>query len=85
MELSQDHGHRPIIFIRFNPDDYIKEGVNITTCWAPDKTGICVVQKSKRNEWEQRLDSLGEQVQYWTQPENVTDKTVEVIQLFYDI
>ena len=51
MELSQDHGHRPIIFIRFNPDDYIKEGVNITTCWAPDKTGICVVQKSKRNEW----------------------------------
>lgn len=46
---------------------------------------ICVVQKSKRNEWEQRLDSLGEQVQYWTQPENVTDKTVEVIQLFYDI
>jgi hypothetical protein len=22
MELSQDVGHRPIIFIRFNPDDY---------------------------------------------------------------
>ena len=49
------------------------------------KTGICAVKKSKRNEWEQRLDSLGEQVGYWIQPENVTDKTVEVIQLFYDI
>ena len=29
MELSQDLGFRPIVFIRFNPDDYIdKEGNN---------------------------------------------------------
>lgn len=24
MELSRERGHRPIVFIRFNPDEYIK-------------------------------------------------------------
>ena len=32
MELSQDLGHRPIVFIRFNPDDYEKDGTKITSC-----------------------------------------------------
>ncbi len=45
MELSQDLGHRPIVFIRFNPDDYEKDGTNITSCWGKDKRGICVVKK----------------------------------------
>ena len=26
MEISQDLGHRPIVFIRFNPDEYNKNG-----------------------------------------------------------
>ena len=30
MELSQDVGHRPIIFIRFNPDDYLNYENKIT-------------------------------------------------------
>lgn len=30
MELSQDVGHLPIVFIRFNPDDYRNEEINIT-------------------------------------------------------
>ena len=29
MELSQDLGHRPIIFIRFNPDEYEIDGTTI--------------------------------------------------------
>jgi hypothetical protein len=28
MLLSQDVGHRPIVFLRFNPDDYIDEAGN---------------------------------------------------------
>ncbi len=84
MELSQDLGHRPVVFIRFNPDDYRKDDKNITSCWGVNKTGICTIKKTKVKEWEQRLHSLEEQIVYWTKPENTTDKTVEIVQLYYD-
>jgi hypothetical protein len=85
MELSKDVGHRPIIFIRFNPDVYINNKIKITSCWCIDGRGICVVNKSKKAEWDFRLKSLSDQVEYWTDLKNKTDKTVEIIQLFYDI
>ena len=81
MELSQDLAHRPIVFIRFNPDDYEKDGIKITSCWGQNKQGICVVKKTKQAEWEQRLHALGETIEYWLT--HRTDKTVEIIQLFY--
>ena len=82
MELSQDLGHRPIIFIRFNPDDYEDNGKNITSCWGQNKNGICVIKKTKNDEWTNRLTILENQINYWIQ--NTTNKTVEIIQLFYD-
>jgi hypothetical protein len=85
MELSQDLGHRPIVFIRFNPDDYNQNGTTITSCWGIDKKGICVVKKTKKDEWVLRLTALEEQINYWINPVNKTDKTVETIQLFYDV
>ena len=45
MELSQDVGHRPIIFIRFNPDAYMKNGGKIKSCWENNKNGICVIKR----------------------------------------
>ena len=80
MELSQDLGHRPIVFIRFNPDEYD----NITSCWGTNTKGICVVKKNKKTEWLERLNALSLQIDYWTEPQNKTNKTIEVIQLFYD-
>ena len=85
MELSQDVGHRPIVFIRFNPDEYEKDGTIISSCWGCDKTGLCVVKKSKKNEWTDRLHVLEETISYWVSPENTTSKTIETIQLFYDV
>ena len=85
MELSQDVGHRPIIFIRFNPDGYDQSGTNITSCWGLNKMGICVVKKSKKDEWGQRLTTLEEHINYWINPDNITNKTIETIQLFYDV
>ena len=85
MELSQDVGHRPIVFIRFNPDEYEKDGTNITSCWGCDKNGLCVVKKSKKNEWTDRLHVLEETISYWVSPENTTSKMIETIQLFYDV
>ena len=40
MELSQDVGFRPIVFIRFNPDGY-----KITSCWYINKLGIYQINK----------------------------------------
>lgn len=84
MELSQDLGHRPIVFIRFNPDAYDNKGVSISSCWGNNKKGICVVKKSKQNEWIERLTVLGEHINYWIAPINRTTKLIETIQLFYD-
>ena len=84
MELSQDLGHRPIIFIRFNPDDYVDvNNERVRSCWSiTKKTGIVKIEYKK--EWNNRLECLKEQINYWTQIENKTDKTIEIIQLFYN-
>ena len=86
MQLSQDVGHRPLIFIRFNPDAYINSnGEKITSCWGTTpKTGILKIKNNKIDEWNNRLEELKSQIEYWTNDENKTDKTVETIQLFYD-
>ena len=85
MELSQDLGHRPIVFIRFNPDDYEQNGIIITSCWGQDEKGICIVKKTKKSEWIKRLKTLEEQIKYWINPTNMTNKTIETIQLYYDV
>ena len=84
MELSRDLQHRPIIFIRFNPDEYETNGKKINSCWANNKKGICVVKNSKMEEWKTRLNILVQNINYWLIPENATNKTIEIIQLFYD-
>ena len=84
MELSLDVNHKPIVFIRFNPDLYVNEkNEKIGSCWITSKTGVTQIQKNKTIEWETRLENLKKQIEYWK--ENNTDKTVEVIQLYYDV
>jgi hypothetical protein len=83
MLLSQDVGYRPIIFIRFNPDDYLDKGKNITSCFGVDNNGVCSIKKTKQKEWTHRLNILRENIQYWSK--NKSEKTIEIIQLFYDI
>jgi len=84
MEISRDIGHRPLIFIRFNPDAYIDNNKNkISTCWKPNKqNGVLHVPKNKVADWKNRLDALRQQILYWT--ENTPEKTIEIVQLFYD-
>jgi hypothetical protein len=83
MELSRDIGHRPLVFVRFNPDEYRnKEGEKVTSCWGLGGRGILIIKPSKRRDWNLRLESLKQQVQYWI--DNKTAKTVEIVQLFYD-
>lgn len=83
MELSQDVGHRPIIFIRFNPDSYINRNKEVVkTSWKYNNHGIIYITKKLVKDWEERLIVLKEQIHYWLN--NKTDKTIEIIQLFYN-
>ena len=84
MQLSQDVGHRPIVFIRFNPDAFTCAATSKSTpsCWAINEAGVCAVKKTKVREWEGRLRALGEQIKYWAV--NRTTKSIEVVQLFFD-
>ena len=82
MELSQDLQHRPIVFIRFNPDGYTDQtGTLIKSCWNLNGLGVMAIKKTKVKEWEERINCLKQQIQYWI--ENPTQKTIEVIELFY--
>ena len=82
MELSQDTGHRPIVFIRFNPDAYTDiKGNKISSCWIPNKRGVLTIPMHKKNEWDNRLQCLKEHIDYWIK--NSSDKIVEIIELFY--
>jgi hypothetical protein len=84
MEISQDLGHRPIIFIRFNPDEYYVGENKIQSCWGYDKKGICKIKSKYIDEWNVRLIILKQQIEYWTNPINKTNKILEVIQLYFD-
>jgi hypothetical protein len=82
MELSQDLQHRPVVFIRFNPDDYTnQEGVLVKSCWKLNKLGVMTIPRNKQKEWEERIECLKQQIQYWI--DNPTDKTIEIVELFY--
>ena len=82
MEISQDIGHKPVVFIRFNPDAYMnQEGKKVTSCWRINGYGVLDISKSKRDEWLTRIDMLLQQLEYWIN--NIPHKTVEIVELFY--
>ena len=79
-----DVNNRPIILIRFNPDDYTdKNGKRVTTCWRPHgRTGLLQVTKKKSAEWEARMQSLFDRLDYWFSETATEPLTVEY--LYYD-
>ena len=83
MEISQDLEFRPIIFIRFNPDSYTdKNGNKIKSCWKINKTtGLINLDLKRIKEWDERINILVEHINYWIN--HSTEKTVEIIELFY--
>ena len=85
MEISQDLNHRPIIFIRFNPDDYIDlNGNKIISCWYINNKGLCVIKKSHNNLWISRLQKLKDTIIYWINEVNKPNKSINIVNLFFD-
>ena len=73
MEIFQDLGNRPVVFIRFNPDKYKGK-----ECFYYDEKNVLQV---KENEWKKRSDKLKERIEYHL--ENIPDKEVTSELLFY--
>lgn len=84
MMISKDIQHRNLILIRFNPDSYTSNNVKHLSCWNINKDGLCTLKKSYENEWKLRLKKLEETINYWINPENISDKMIHVIHLFFD-
>jgi hypothetical protein len=82
MEISTDLGYRSLIMVRFNPDDYEEGSVSISSCWGINKKGLCVVKKTKKQEWENRLNKLYNILHYWIKTES--SKMIELERLFFD-
>lgn len=85
MIISKDIGHRPLLMIRFNPDSY--KNLNneiVSSCWTINKLGICIINKTKEEEWKYRLNTLSKILEFYLNISNKIEKTVEVINLFFD-
>lgn len=84
MQLFQDLGSRPLIFIRFNPDAYFqRDGKKVTGCWGETKMGYDI-KPSKIKEWSDRLNVLYETLKGYLTIAGDIDREIEVISLFFD-
>jgi hypothetical protein len=73
----------PLVFIRFNPDSYYnKKNEFIKSCWSLSKERIAIINKTKKDEWKNRLLKLKNKIQYYI--ENEPNKEVEIVNLYYD-
>ena len=81
MELYQDIGYRPIVFVRFNPDKYVdSEGIAIPSCFQySKKEGVPLPQKKA---WKARLNVLTAQI--LESVCSIPDRAVTIHQLYYD-
>ena len=84
MELFVDAGSRPIVMVRFNPDQYYTQrGKSVPSCWGYTKEkGLCIVKPNKTVEWDTRLATLKTTLDMvFSQGPT---KEVDVIHLYYD-
>ncbi len=83
MELFQDLGNKPLVMIRFNPDEYLNEKNEIVkSCWI-NRSGIMTINNKKKNEWQERLNTLKNSLKYYL--DNEPQKDVQIEYLYYDL
>jgi hypothetical protein len=77
MEIFQDCGNRPIVFLRFNPDSYEENYIKYKGCFRPTSNGLSVDEK----EFDKRVKKLIERIDYHMK--NIPIKEVTVEHFFY--
>jgi hypothetical protein len=81
IQLYQDLAHRPIIFIRFNPDSYIINNKKIPSSFKIHKSlGIQIIRNKK--EWNNRLHKLNDMIQKYLK--NIPEQTIIIEKLFFN-
>lgn len=76
MELFQDCGSRPIVFLRFNPDGYEEGGKKYKGCFK-ETQGLSVDSK----EFKKRMSEVVRVIEAYKV--NIPQKEVTVEQFFY--
>ncbi len=79
MELFQDLGNRPVVFIRLNPDSYKRDNKRVNGIFSVSKTDGQL--KLNKKEFDRRYESLVQAIDYVIA--NVPDRAVESAQLFF--
>lgn len=74
-------GNRPLVFIRFNPDNYIEDGKNISSSFKYHKILDIPIIKDQK-EWNNRLELLKETVNKFIL--TIPEKEITNEYLFYD-
>ena len=80
MELFQDFGNRPMIFIRFNPDSYTDKGKKVKSCFNTHKKLDVPIKNEK--ELSLRLSKLQETMNKWII--TIPEREITYEYLFYD-
>ena len=82
--IIQEALNRPIIFIRFNPDDYVDENnKKILSPFKIDKKlGLTTIPEENLDEWNNRLLKLKETIK--NNLEYKSEEPIRIIKLFYD-
>lgn len=86
MELFEDGGRIPIMMVRFNPDAYVREdGTRVPSCWGVTGKGLCAVKRTRKDDWESRLEALRQTVQEMIDraADPLQLKEVDEMRLFY--
>ncbi len=80
MEIFQDLGNRPIVFLRFNPDSYKNDkGELIQSCF---KQTTKINNSPQKIEWDKRIKYLKERIDYHLT--TIPTKEVTIEELFYN-
>jgi hypothetical protein len=84
MELFQDAGNRPLVMVRFNPDQYYDQcEKSMSSCWGYTKDkGLCAIKPNKTAEWATRLATLKTTLDL-VFAQGAT-KEIDVYHLYYD-
>ncbi len=84
-EIWNDVDHRPIVFVRFNPDKYKdKDGNNVPSPWGEKRAnGAATLSKKWKSALEDRLEKLRETVEQYMNSSSMRDKDYELVHLYY--
>jgi hypothetical protein len=81
MENIQTVINKPIVFIRFNPDNYLLNNKKIMSSFKLNKESNTLEVRNEK-EWNNRLTELKKSIDYWLVNKPDTDLTVKY--LFYN-